>query len=66
VVRSNPDWLESGVEMHWSFRGLSETAKHLDAAGFEVVKVNRVDDRLADDDADDGYFPFVVAQLQSE
>ncbi|WP_224447073.1 class I SAM-dependent methyltransferase [Haloprofundus salilacus] len=62
---SNPDWLDSGVEMRWSFPGLSETLELVETAGFERVAVRRVDDELADDEDGDGYFPFVLARLRA-
>ncbi|WP_224337002.1 class I SAM-dependent methyltransferase [Haloprofundus halobius] len=63
---SNPDWLDSGVEMRWSFPGLPRTLELLDAAGFQQLDVRRIDDELAEeDDDDDGYFPFVLARLRA-
>lgn len=34
---TNPDWLESGVEMQWDIAGVNETQAHLEASGFSVV-----------------------------
>lgn len=54
---SNPDWLDSGVEMHWSFAGLEATREHLAREGFTVLEEWTVDDELG------GEFPFVLATL---
>jgi len=34
---TNPDWLESGVEMQWHIAGADATRGHLRDAGFEVL-----------------------------
>lgn len=50
---SNPDWLDSGVEMRWSFPGLAETRRLLAEAGFAELDAQVVADELADE-SDDG------------
>ncbi|SNZ05703.1 Methyltransferase domain-containing protein [Natronoarchaeum philippinense] len=60
---SNPDWLDSGVEMEWSFPGPEETRRLLSAAGFNLQEWWIVTDRLGregdgavlDPDGDDAY-----------
>jgi len=47
---SNPDWLDSGVEMAWSFPDPDETRGMLDDAGFELLDWWIVTDRLGHDD----------------
>ncbi|MEM4780984.1 MAG: class I SAM-dependent methyltransferase, partial [Halalkalicoccus sp.] len=47
---SNPDWLDTGVEMHWSMAGPEATRGQLRAVGFEIVREWSVGDDLADDD----------------
>ncbi|MEF8772729.1 class I SAM-dependent methyltransferase [Halodesulfurarchaeum sp.] len=44
----NPDWLDSGVEMVWSYPGPDETITALEAAGFELVGTHTVPDSIAD------------------
>ena len=34
---SNPDWLESGVEMQWNIAGADATREQLRNAGFTIV-----------------------------
>ncbi|MDZ7850394.1 MAG: class I SAM-dependent methyltransferase [Halodesulfurarchaeum sp.] len=45
----NPDWLDSGVEMVWSYPGPEETGAALDRAGFALESTAPVPDSLADD-----------------
>ena len=47
----NPDWLDSGVEMVWSYPGPEETVSALEAAGFELERTVTVPDSLADEGA---------------
>ncbi|WP_137286929.1 class I SAM-dependent methyltransferase [Halorussus salinisoli] len=35
--RTNPDWLDSGVEMRWSMAGADATRTHLQRAGFRIT-----------------------------
>lgn len=42
----NPDWLDSGTEMRWSFPGPETTRRHLSDAGFDVERVDELDDSL--------------------
>jgi len=61
---SNPDWLESGVKMQWSFPELERTRQYLSDAGFEVVNQWTAEDNLGGgDDNDDGGFPFLLVRL---
>jgi len=34
---TNPDWLESGVEMQWHLAGANATREHLRDAGFAIA-----------------------------
>jgi len=42
----NPDWLDSGIEMRWSWPDLAETKNAVDAAGLRVVAEEDVTDSL--------------------
>ncbi|ELZ89255.1 class I SAM-dependent methyltransferase [Haloferax sulfurifontis] len=55
---ANPDWLDSGVEMRWSFPDIEETYETLDAAGFAVEAEFVVDDELG------SQYPFVLARYE--
>jgi ubiquinone/menaquinone biosynthesis C-methylase UbiE len=58
---SNPDWLDSGVEMRWHILGPDQTIERLELAGFSVV-----DDHLVGDScADDGAFTVLEARLEA-
>ncbi len=76
---SNPDWLDSGVEMEWSFPGPEETREMIADAGFDVLDWWIVTDRLGHDEEgevldpddpdayDDGELvgkPFFLAELR--
>ena len=50
---SNPDWLDSGVEMQWSYPDIEEAHKYLSDAGFEVIE------QWIDEDD----HPLILAQL---
>jgi len=54
---SNPDWLDSGTEMHWSLAGPEATTEDLRACGFELRGVWDVPDPTTDD----GKKPFFLA-----
>ena len=56
---SNPDWLDSGVEMQWSFPSIETTFETLRQVGFEVVDEFVVDDELG------SQYPFVLARLDA-
>lgn len=56
---SNPDWLDSGTEMHWSMAGAEATEEDLRASGFELRGVWDVPDPTTDD----GTKPFFLADL---
>lgn len=58
----NPDWLDSGVEMVWSYPGPDETDTALEAAGFELVATDTVPDSVADD----GEKQFFLARLAEQ
>ncbi|GAB3673851.1 class I SAM-dependent methyltransferase [Halopiger thermotolerans] len=59
---TNPDWLETGVEMQWHIAGADATREHLRAAGFTVRDERLVGDELADEDASWTVF---LAQLEA-
>lgn len=46
---TNPDWLETGVEMQWAVAGAETTRHQLREAGFAVEREWTVDDDLDDD-----------------
>lgn len=56
---SNPDWLESGVEMHWEMAGADETRRQLEEHGFDIA--GRWD--VPDPTAEDAEKPYFVATL---
>ncbi|MFB6299739.1 MAG: class I SAM-dependent methyltransferase [Halobacteriales archaeon] len=43
---SNPDWLDTGAEMLWSFPSLTESIDLIEKAGFDVVDQSTLDDSL--------------------
>jgi SAM-dependent methyltransferase len=53
---SNPDWLDTGVEMHWSFPDTETSVRHLREVGFDVLQRWTVEDELG------GAFPFLLAE----
>ncbi|WP_228842373.1 class I SAM-dependent methyltransferase [Halococcus agarilyticus] len=53
---SNPDWLDTGVEMHWSFPDPETSIDHLTGAGFEILERHTVEDELG------GAFPILLAK----
>ena len=59
---SNPDWLDTGVEMQWHIAGAAATRDHLRTAGFVVEREWTVDDSLAD--GDDARWTFLSARLE--
>ncbi|WP_226480641.1 class I SAM-dependent methyltransferase [Natrinema amylolyticum] len=58
---SNPNWLETGTEMHWSMAGATATRAQLESAGFELVARGEFRDALADEE--DARFPYFHARL---
>jgi len=56
---SNPDWLDSGVEMRWSMAGPEATQNDLQACGFEIREVWNAPDPTTDDEVK----PFFLATL---
>mgnify|MGYP000159197748 CR=1 FL=1 len=56
---SNPDWLGSGTEMHWSMAGPEATRTDIEACGFEIRGVWDVPDPTTED----GMKPFFLATL---
>jgi SAM-dependent methyltransferase len=58
---TNLDWLDSGVEMHWSMAGPETTRDQLRAAEFEIENEWSADDDLADDG--DASMFFFLARL---
>ena len=59
---TNPDWLESGVEMQWHIAGADATREHLRNAGFAVVDERGADDTLTEDG---GRWVFFSARLDA-
>ncbi len=53
---TNPDWLDGGAEMYWSFGDREESLELLADAGFDVCEDDVVDDAL------DSAFTFVRAR----
>lgn len=56
---SNPDWLDSGTEMHWSIAGPETTREQLRDSGFDLRGVWDVHDPTTEDDEK----PFFLADL---
>ena len=56
---SNPDWLDTGTEMHWSMAGPEATREQLRDTGFEVRGVWEVPDPTTEDSKK----PFFLADL---
>lgn len=57
VEGTNPDWLDTGVEMSWSLVGISATEARLERAGFTVIDEIEV--------AGDEHWGFFVARLDA-
>ena len=53
---TNPNWLDTGVEMYWSFPDTETSVRHLTEVGFEVRERCTVDDELGSS------FPFVLVE----
>jgi|AntDeeMetagen134_2_1112570.scaffolds.fasta_scaffold02493_3 SAM-dependent methyltransferase len=53
---SNPDWLDTGVEMYWSFPDSETSIDHLTDAGFEMLERHTVKDELG------GAFPILLVK----
>jgi len=62
---ANPDWLDSGELMAWSFPGLDTTREQLRHAGFRVTDERVLGDTVADDD-DGGSWTHLFARLAGE
>lgn len=60
---TNPDWLESGVEMQWDIAGADATREQLRSAGFTITNEWGVPNSLADDD--DAHWVFFSARLDA-
>lgn len=54
---TNPDWLDAGAEMRWSFPDLEVSLGHLDDAGFEVQNHVNIGDQLGG-----GSWEYVLAE----
>ena len=59
---SNPDWLESGVAMHWNVPGRETMESVLDDLGFDSIETYRVPESLGED-SDDASWLFLFAEL---
>lgn len=57
---TNPDWLDSGVEMQWDIAGADVTREQLERTGFVEIERWDVVDKLADEDSER---PFFAARL---
>lgn len=57
---TNPDWLDSGVEMQWNIAGAEATRNHLQNAGFTII-----DEWGAIDTSSDEHWIFFSAQLDA-
>lgn len=55
---SNPDWLDAGAAMHWSFPSLATTREYLRDAGFSVVE-----EWTSEDSIGDGSWAFLLCRL---
>jgi ubiquinone/menaquinone biosynthesis C-methylase UbiE len=53
---SNPDWLDTGVEMHWSFPDTETSVRYCREAGFDVLQRHSAADELG------GPFPFLLVK----
>lgn len=53
---SNPDWLDTGVEMHWSFPDVETSVRHLTEAGFEIRQRHAIEDQFGSE------FPFLLVE----
>lgn len=47
---SNPDWLDGGAAMHWSFPGLETSREYLADAGFEVCERWKIGDEMGEEE----------------
>ena len=47
---TNPDWLDSGVEMQWHIAGAEATREHLRTAGFALCEEWGIDSEFAEED----------------
>lgn len=56
---TNPNWLDTGTEMHWSFPDLDTSRKTLEKAGFDIIRERTVGDELG------GSFVFVLAKKRT-
>lgn len=59
---ANPDWLDSGALMAWSFPGQPETRAQLRDAGFRVTAERTLAETVSDDD-DGGSWALLTAVL---
>ena len=55
---NNPNWLDTGVEMRWSFPDTETSVRHLTEVGFEVLERDTVDDEFG------GSFPFLLVEKE--
>ena len=57
---TNPDWLDAGAEMRWSFPDMEVSLGYLDDAGFEALQRKTVGDELGG-----GEWVYVLARKQT-
>jgi SAM-dependent methyltransferase len=48
---TNPDWLDSGIEMQWHIAGQEQTREQLRDAGFRITAESTVKDELAEEES---------------
>lgn len=60
---SNPDWLESGIEMQWDIAGAEATREYLRNAGFTILDKWEITDKLTEDG---GRWVFFSTRLDTE
>ncbi|ELZ03518.1 class I SAM-dependent methyltransferase [Natrialba asiatica] len=60
---TNPDWLDSGVEMQWHIAGIEATREQLRAAGFTITDEWGTTEPFADQDE---HWRYLAAELDAE
>ncbi|MGQ3328158.1 class I SAM-dependent methyltransferase [Halorubrum sp. FL23] len=59
---TNPDWLDTGVEMQWHIAGAEATRDQLQTAGFAIEREWEVGDSL--DEGEDARWTFFTARVE--
>ncbi|ELZ04186.1 class I SAM-dependent methyltransferase [Natrialba aegyptia] len=60
---TNPDWLDSGVEMQWHIAGIEATREQLRAAGFRITDEWGTTESFADQDE---HWRYLAAELDAK